>query len=163
MKASYSILAVAVLAAAGVAPLVAQQASRTSKSASAAQPGQVAAKITKLDKDAGFITLETTTMPGHEGSKTELRYVPSHPAALTMYQEGDDVWARVVTSGTQPRVELLSYSNLDPSDLADVPAGAKEFTVEAMITNIDQNTGDVTIETTKLPGHEGKMTLAYRL
>src|SRR5437764_6735341 len=75
MKAFPSLLAVAALVAAGTVPLVGQQASDN--------PVQVEAKITNLDASAGLITLETTKMPGQEGTTTELRYAPSHPAALT--------------------------------------------------------------------------------
>ena len=156
MKAFPSLLAAAALVAAGTVPLVAQQSSAT--------PVEIEAKITNLDASAGLITLETTKMPGQEGTTTELRYAPSHPAALTMYQVGDQVWARVVNGQSKPRVELLSYADPASADYANAgPDSLKEVQVEATITDIDRNTGKVTLETTQFPGHEGKMTLAYRL
>ena len=44
------------------------------------------------------------------------------------------------------------------------PASGKHFQVEAQITKIEKSTGQITLETRKIPGHEGAaLTLSYKV
>src|SRR5262245_6624700 len=96
MNAVKSLLAVLVLmAATATVPLVAQEQGKARVSAQASSsPVQVQATIKKIDKDAGTITLQPTDSSGSDSTGT-LTYRPTHPNALTMYKEGDQIWADV--------------------------------------------------------------------
>ena len=79
---------------------------------------------------------------------------------------GYECWHFDVEDPNADRYVKIEFCEGDPAsaDYANAgPDSLKEVQVEATITDIDRNTGKVTLETTQFPGHEGKMTLAYRL
>ena len=181
MNAWKSLLAVTVLAGTVITPLVSQQYNRNATSNRDSTNGQIQATITNVDQATATITLQATGDQGQSAAQTTLTYHPTHPAALTMYKVGDVVWALMEGSGNaEPLMIVYSAPEGTPyaqggqysqnqqygqsSQYNDTSANAYRFQTEATITNIDKNTGGMTIETTSVPGHPGgHMSLEYKL
>jgi len=113
MKPLNSLLvATAVVVGMGNVPLFAQAKQPTSQAKQAAPTSgkhfQIEAKITKIEKTTGQITLETTKIPGHEGAALSLSYKVAHPMALEMFKTGDIVSADLYGTGKGPMVQSIS-------------------------------------------------------